>query len=101
MEAYGELEQILEVDLAACGLAPLVLAVDLFHQVGRDRRGVIAEGAPVALGRNPLSLGPLDLGREIAGPSRRLNGAGSVFAIWRRSSAFVGRIRPTESGAKW
>ena len=41
----------------------------------------------------------ISVARSPAG--RNLNGAGRVFAIWRRASAFEGRIRPTRSGAKW
>ena len=60
-----QLEQILEVDPALLGLAPLVLAVDAQHEIGRDRRLVIAERAEVVVGRDAAVLGPLDLGREV------------------------------------
>ena len=44
-EPDRHLEQVLEVDVALVGLAPLVVAVDLDHQVLRDRRLVVAERA--------------------------------------------------------
>ena len=69
------LEEILEVDQAGSLLSLLVLAEDTRHQVGRDRRLVRTEAAPVALRRQTPVLGPLDLGREIArGPE----------AVWLR-----------------
>ena len=62
-----ELEHVLEVDLAAFCLAPLVLAVDGVHQVGRDRRLVAVERRQVRVRLHAPRLGPFDLGRQIAG----------------------------------
>ena len=77
-EPDRELDQVLEVDAALVGLAPLVLAVDAEHEVRRDRRLVVAERAQV-LGRSDAPvLRPLDLGREVGGraeavgPSQRV-----------------------------
>ena len=64
-EPDRELEQILEVDVARGRLALLVLAVHAAHEVGRDRRLVVAELREVALGRDPPVLRPFDLRREI------------------------------------
>ena len=58
---------------------------------------MIAERGAVALGPIRWALAhSISVARSPAG--RNLNGAGSAFAIWRRSSAFVGRIRPTDAG---
>ena len=67
VHADRELEQILEVDVPRGRLALLVLPVDPAHQVRRDRRLVAAELREVAVRRDPAVLGPLDLGREVAG----------------------------------
>src|ERR1043166_3975697 len=53
VHAHAQLEQGLEVDEPGRGLAPLVVAEDARHQVGRNRRLVLAEALPVALGREP------------------------------------------------
>ena len=66
-QADGELEHVLEVEQASFRLPVLVLAVDAFHQVGRDRRGMVAERAPVLGGADPAVLGALDLGRQVGG----------------------------------
>ncbi len=65
VEPHGALEQVLEVDRARGGLALLVGAVDLQHQVGRERRLALAERRPVARRRDAAVLRPLDLGREV------------------------------------
>ena len=69
-QSNGELEHILEVDLAAARLAALVFAIDTRHQVGRDRRLVLAERRPVRRGGDAEILRPLDLGCEVAGGSK-------------------------------
>ena len=48
VELDRELEQVFEVDVAGSRLALLVLPVDAVHQVGRDRRLVVAELRAVA-----------------------------------------------------
>ena len=65
-EPDRELDQVLEVDPALVDLAPLVLAVDAEHQVGRYRRLVVAQRAEVLVGRDAAVLGPLDLGGEVS-----------------------------------
>src|SRR5262249_59423163 len=65
VEPHGELEQVLEVDLAARLLAQLVLLVDARHQVLRDRRLGPAEPRAGLARPDSLVLGPLDLRGEV------------------------------------
>ena len=59
--ADRQLEQILEVDEPLRALALFVADVDPVHEVGRERRLVVAELRAVALGRDAAVLCPLDL----------------------------------------
>ena len=61
------LEEVLEVEQPLGGLAPLVLAEHPEHEVGRDRRLVIAEPVAVRIGREAAVLRPFDLRGEVAG----------------------------------
>ncbi len=61
-----EPEHVLEIEPPHRGLAPLVAVVDAVHQVGGDRRLVVAELAEVPLGRDHPVLRPLDLAGELA-----------------------------------
>src|ERR671937_330363 len=60
-----ELDQILEIGVAALRLATLVLAKHACHQVGRNRRRVLAELALIRTRRQAAVLGPLHLRGEI------------------------------------
>ena len=66
-ETDRELEHVLEVDEATVGLLGLVAAEDAEHQIGRDRRLVVAELGEIGSGSQPAVLRPLHLGREVAG----------------------------------
>src|SRR5439155_11945122 len=66
-EPDRELEQILEVGPALLTLPLLIAAVDLRHQVWRDRRHSLADLDQVPIGRDPPVAGPFDLRREVAG----------------------------------
>ena len=61
-----EPEHVLEVEPPHRALAPLVAVVDAVHQVGGDRRLVVAELAEVPLRRDHPVLRPLDLAGELA-----------------------------------
>ena len=63
--ADRQLEQVLEVDEPLCALAFLVAGVHPVHEVGRERRLVVAELAAIALRRNAAVLGPFDLRGEV------------------------------------
>ena len=65
-QAQREPEHVLEVEPPHRGLAPLVPVVDAVHQVGRDRRLVVAELVEVPRRRDHPVLGPLDLAGELA-----------------------------------
>jgi hypothetical protein len=66
VEADRQLQKVLEVHQAALGLPRLVRAKDPLHQIGRERRLVIAELPAVGLGSQPPILRPLDLGRQVS-----------------------------------
>ena len=66
-QACRPLEEVLEVEQPLGRLPPLVLPEHAQRKVGRDRRLVVPEPVAIRLGRETPVLGPLDLGREIAG----------------------------------
>ena len=66
-EADRELEHVFEVDQASLLLLDLVAAKDAEHQVGRDRRLVIAELGEVGGWSQPAVLRPLHFGGEVTG----------------------------------
>ena len=61
-----EPEHVLEIEPPHRALAPLVAVVDAKHQVGGDRRLVVAELVEVPPGRDHPVLRPLDLAGELA-----------------------------------
>ena len=63
--ADGQLEHVLEVDGVATALVVLVARVRPLHEVGRDRRRVLAERGEVPLRRDALVLRPLDLAGDV------------------------------------
>ena len=64
-ELHRELEQILEVERSLRLLAPLVVAVDPVHEVGRDRRLAPLRLGAVTRDGDAAVLRPLDLGRKV------------------------------------
>ncbi len=85
-----QLEQVLEVDHLGLALFALVGLVDAQHQVGRERRLVIAQSVEIAVGRDAPVLRSLDLAGEVGGVAEAM-GAGQAVGDPAHDQALAGQ----------